>query len=306
MRGNIGGTFMKAKFFVNPSSGRQNYIKVIEEIRKSLKEQRIVEDIEVYFTKGTTQDRLEIESLKENEYNFVVAVGGDGTINEVINGIIKSQCNIPLAIISAGTTNDFASYMKLPKTAKEFCKMIEGFKTVYVDAGRINQRYFINVASGGLLTDVGSKVPKNKKALFGKLAYIAEGVKDFTLHAFKTFPVHIESEELTGDMDITLFLIANSQSVGGFKKIAPKAEVTDGYLDVVIIKKIEPGQLFNLFGKLMQGEHFNHSTVEYIQTKKIAISSSKDIEIDYDGECFGKLPIEVEVVSKAINIIVPE
>ena len=104
-----------------------------------------VSTIDVFYTEQKDDAKNKVAGLKKGDYDFVVSVGGDGTLNEVVNGLILSQSEIPLAIISSGTVNDFATYLKLPSVAntEEFCEMIKNFRLKDVDAGKINEEYFI-------------------------------------------------------------------------------------------------------------------------------------------------------------------
>ncbi|MBQ3602013.1 MAG: diacylglycerol kinase family lipid kinase, partial [Lachnospiraceae bacterium] len=168
---------MKGLFIVNPSSGRQNFKENLNQIAGKLIMDQIASTIDVFYTEKKNDAKERVIGLKKGEYDFVVAVGGDGTLNEVVNGLILSGSEIPLAIISSGTVNDFATYLKLPSSmeVERFCEMIRNFKLKEVDAGKINEEYFINVIAGGILTDIAYKVPKDRKAIFGKLAYYMEG-----------------------------------------------------------------------------------------------------------------------------------
>ena len=167
---------MKGLFIINPSSGRQNFIDKIKEIAGMLVIDQICNTIDVFYTEKQDDALNKAAALEKGQYDFVVAVGGDGTLNEVINGVVLSQSNTPVAVISAGTVNDFATYLNLPQTPKEFCDMIADFKLKKVDVGKVNEKYFINVVAAGLLSDTGFKVSKDKKAVMGKLAYYLEKV----------------------------------------------------------------------------------------------------------------------------------
>lgn len=298
----------KAKFIINPSSGRQNFLKNIEEIIGKLIMEQIVNHVDVFYTKKQDDAKNAAMSMKKGEYDFVVAIGGDGTLNEVINGVVLGKNETPIAVISAGTVNDFANYLSLPQEVEEFCELIREFNVKEVDLGRIDGTYFMNVLAGGLLSDVGYKVPKELKAIFGRMAYYVECVKDIPKNLFHSIPISVKTEEFSEECECLLFIVANSQSVGGFRNAAPLASVSDGLLDVLILKKVEVGQLSNLLIKLVQGDHINHPNVEYFQTKKIQIEILDDtkVVVDYDGECFGELPVTIEVAPKAVKIIVPK
>ena len=298
----------KAKFIINPSSGRQNFLKNIEGMIGKLIMDQIVNHVDVFYTEKQDDAKNEAMSMKKGEYDFVVAIGGDGTLNEVVNGVALGLNETPIAVISAGTVNDFANYLSLPQGIDEFCDLIRDFNIKEVDLGRIDGTYFMNVLAGGLLSDVGYKVPKELKAIFGKMAYYVECAKDIPKNLFHSIPISVKTEEFSKECECLLFIVANSQSVGGFRNAAPLASVSDGLLDVLILKKVEVAQLSNLLLKIVQGDHINHPNVEYFQTKKIHIDILDDskVVVDYDGECFGELPVTIEVVPKAVKIIVPK
>ena len=291
---------MKGLFIINPSSGKQNIDSMLREIMATLILDQICSHVDA---------KNRAAELKPGDYDFIVSVGGDGTLNEVTNGLILSESNIPMAIISAGTVNDFATYMKLPQTADGFCQMIKDFQTKKVDVGRVNNEYFINVLAAGMLTDIAYKVPKDKKAVLGKMAYYLEGVKEFPKQLSQNMTLTFNSKEYSGTEDIMLFLVANSKSVGGFADAAPLASVSDGYLDVMIIKKMAllteaPDLIFKLF----QGEHPKHPSIEYFQTKELSVLPTEQtagIAIDYDGEILEEgLPVDISIVPEALNLII--
>ena len=305
----LGGISMKGLFIINPSSGKQNIETMLKEITSTLILEEISPQIDVFYTKKKDDAKNRAARLQPGEYDYVVSVGGDGTLNEVTNGLILSNSDIPLAIISAGTVNDFATYMKLPQTASDFCKMIKEFQTKRVDVGKVNNEYFVNVLAAGMLTDIAYKVPKDKKAVLGKMAYYLEGVKEFPAQLTQNMTLEFQSKEYNDTQDIMLFLVANSKSVGGFGDAAPLASVSDGYLDVLIVKKMN---LFldapDLVVKFLQGEHPKHPAIEYFQTKELSVQPTEktaEIAIDYDGEILEEgLPIDISIIPEALNLII--
>lgn len=303
---------MKGLFIINPSSGRQNFKDNLNQIAGKLIMDKIVPTIDVFYTKKKDDAKNRAALLSEGEYDFVVAVGGDGTLNEVVNGLILSGSNIPLAVISSGTVNDFATYLQLPSSMEvnAFCNMIRDFKLKEVDVGKINDEYFINVVAGGILTDIAYKVPKDRKAIFGKMAYYIEGALELPKQFFgDMMKLEYEVNGETKREEVVVFIIANSRSVGGFKDAAPLASVNDGKLDILILKKVEIHQVSDLLVKFLAGEHPQHPSIEYVQTDEIKIrevGDSTDISIDYDGELLeGGLPIEIKVIPSALKMIVP-
>ncbi len=293
----------KAKIICNPSSGRQIIQRKLDYLCNLL-----INDGYIVAKFNTEQkDDAMMETIKScNEgWDFIVACGGDGTVNEVAKGIAKSERKIPVAILSAGTVNDFANHMGIPKNMDDFFRMIRDEKVINVDLGKVNDEYFINVAASGLLTNVGYQVQPEVKAVFGRMAYYMEGVKEIPKQKFDPIRVRFESEEYTKEEDILLFLISNSASIGGFKRLAPDASVSDGYLDVVIIKKSEVGDLAQIFINIFKGEHVNHPNVSYFKSKRIKVETEEEVTIDIDGEYGGKLPATFEVEPDGFKIFVP-
>ena len=293
----------KVKVICNPSSGRQVVQRRVDYLCNLL--------INHGYTVGkfntARKDDAMLETMKacNEDWDFIIACGGDGTVNEVAKGIAKSERKIPVAILSAGTVNDFANYMSLPRNIDDFFLMIKNKKIKKVDLGKVNDEYFINVAAGGLLTNVGYQVPAEAKAIFGRMAYYIEGLKEIPKQKFKPIKVKFESEEYTKEEEILLFVISNSASIGGFKRLAPDANVSDGYLDVVIIKKSEVQDLAQIFINIFRGEHVNHPNVSYFKSKRIKVDTIEDVVIDIDGEYGGKLPAVFEAEPEGFKIFVP-
>ncbi|MDD2446763.1 MAG: diacylglycerol kinase family lipid kinase [Tissierellia bacterium] len=296
------------KFIVNPSSGRQIMKRKIDVLSKMLLDNGYV--VGKTFTEKKNDGMIEAIKACNSNFDLIVACGGDGTVNEVVKGIMESDRKLPLAILASGTVNDFARYLNLPNTAIDFYNMIRREKMIEVDIGKVisnnksNQEYFVNVAAAGMLTNVAYQVQPDVKAILGRMAYYFEGVKELGKQNFDPIRVKIDSVEYVNEEEILLFLVSNSSSIGGFKKLAPEADVLDGLLDVVIIKKSAITDLANIFMNILTGDHINHSNVVYYKTKSVYIESKRTVNIDIDGEYGGELPAKFEVIPKALKILV--
>lgn len=294
----------RIKFIINPSSGRQTMEKKIDDLCKLLLDDGFI--VGKFFTEKKDDAMLEaIKTCNGGHFDYIVACGGDGTVNEVVKGIMKSSNKLPLAIFASGTVNDFANYLNIPKGVNDFFEMLKSGVTMSVDLGKVNDDYFVNVAAGGILTNIAYQVPGESKAILGRLAYYLEGIKEFTLQSLDPINVKIISEEINiTKEEILLFLISNSSSIGGFKKLAPNADVVDGLLDVIIIKKSDVADLANIFINVLTGDHINHPNVLYFKVKSIYLESDTEIPIDIDGEYGGNLPAKFEVIPGAIKIFI--
>ncbi len=292
----------KIRVIYNPSSGRQIIQRRIDNICKILMDEGYI--IGKYATKKRLDAVRETVRCCKDDWDIIIACGGDGTINEIATGIMLGGRKIPVAILPTGTINDFANFMDLPTNTKEFCDMIINENTENVDLGKYNDNYFVNVAAGGLLTNVAHQAPTELKNVLGRVAYYIEGLREIPKQKLNPITVKFESKEYINQEDILLFLISNSSSIGGFKKLAPTAEVQDGYLDCIIIKKSEIQDVITIFLNILRGEHIKHPNVEYFKTKKIKIDTLEKVHIDIDGEYAGSLPGVFEVVPNSFKVFV--
>ncbi|MGN9166270.1 diacylglycerol/lipid kinase family protein [Tissierellaceae bacterium HCP3S3_D8] len=292
----------KVKMVINPSSGRQTVESRIDYLCKLLLDDGYI--LGKYFTEKKDDAMIETMKTCEEDWDIIVVSGGDGTVNEVAKGIAQSKNKVPVAILSSGTVNDFANYMNIPTRISDFYNMIKREHVIDIDLGKIGDNYFVNVAAGGLLTTVGYQVQPEAKAILGRLAYYFEGVKELVIQGLDPINISFESEEYTSQDEILLFLISNSSSIGGFKKLAPDADVLDGLLDVLIIKESDVAELANIFFNVLTGEHINHPNVVYFKTRDITISTNRNVPIDIDGEYGGKLPANFQVVPKGMKLLI--
>ena len=299
---------MKSLFIINPSSGRQNHQDRIKDIITTLILDNICNTIDVFYTQRQGDAREKAALLKKGEYDYVVSVGGDGTLNEVINGIVTAGNDIPVAVISSGTVNDFATYLRLPQEAEDFCEMIKAFCLKKVDVGKVNDEYFINVVAAGMFSDVGFKVPKDKKASMGKFAYYLEGAADLPKQLSKTLKMRFTTKDQEIEEEVHLFMVANTRSVGGFQEIAPLASSSDRIFDLVIIKTIDIFQVAPLLFSILAGDHVKHPAIEYIQTDHLKVEnlSGDEVSVDYDGEeLLSGFPLDISMIKGGVTIMVP-
>ncbi|MFS0752650.1 diacylglycerol kinase [Oceanobacillus sp. 1P07AA] len=293
----------KARIIYNPTSGR-------EAIKRALP--NILEKLEVAgfetSTHATTCEGDATEAAKiavERRYDLVIAAGGDGTINEVINGLAEQEHRPQLGIIPAGTTNDFARALHIPRDIDKAVDVIIEGNTMELDIGRVNDdHYFINIAGGGKLTELTYEVPSKLKTLLGQLAYYIKGIE--MLPFLKATRVRIEYDDQVLEDDIMLFLISNTNSVGGFEKLAPDAKLNDGYFDLLILKKTNLAEFIQIATLALRGDHFRSKNIIYTQAKHIKVSNEEKMQLNIDGEYGGLLPGEFLNLRKHIEFYVPK
>jgi len=236
------------------------------------------------------------------DHDIVIVSGGDGTINHVINSMLKAGLNKPIGIIPSGTANDFAGHLGIGKKVSDACEIIIRGNLTKFDLGKINDRYFINVAAAGLLTDVSQKIDINLKNTLGKVAYYLKGIEQ--IPNFRPIPVRIITEKKVIEENIYLFTILNGSSAGGFR-LAPDATANDGYLNLIAVKQCNIVELFNLFIKMLKGEHLNDENIIYLKEKRFQIECLENIETDIDGEKGPDFPLNICVSDQKVIIFTP-
>lgn len=288
----------------NPTSGKEMGQQKMFQIAKNLLKD---ENISMTFISTKKKgDAIEAAKLGCTEgYDMIIACGGDGTINEAVNGIMQSPCKSKLAILPTGTINDFATYMRIPSSIKEFTKMLKNRKTSMVDVGKVNDKYFINVVSGGAFTNIPHEVPSDTKTIFGKYAYYFQAALEIPNQIYKSYNLKVESEGKTLNLEALVFIVSNTPSIGGFKKMTPDAKFNDGLFDVVIFEKTNPLIMLEIFTGMASGDHVKHPKVHYFKTSEISIDSDDELTVDIDGEYGFKTPVNISIINKGIELLVP-
>lgn len=298
---------MKIKIINNPSSGMQTVQKKLPALIGSLILDKIVDSVDKYDTSIDFDYDHAVGKNNENGYDLMVAIGGDGTVNKVASAMIRTNTNIPLLVIPAGTVNDLASYLRLPNNLEDMYNIIKNMKTRKMDVCKANDDYFINVAAAGILADVALNTPTEYKTTLGSLAYYANGLKEVPRQLFENIKFRFEYDNIAFSSDAFLFAVLNSKSAGGFSNFAPNAALDDGLFDVCIIKKMDIIDAAGVFLKVFNGDHINDSNVIYFQTNelKVSLPNEDDIVLDIDGDKGSTFPILFSIKKHALDVVVP-
>lgn len=288
----------KVKFIYNPYSGENLILHEIDKvIMIHQKSGYTIIPFRISFDSDISQAFEDIET----GYSYILVAGGDGTVDMVVNYIKSKDIDIPIAILPTGTANDFAKVIGMPADVEEACNQILKSKLKKLDIGRINDKYFVNVASAGLFTDVSQKTDVNMKNTIGKLAYYLKGIEQ--LPNFRSLKVKVKSREVEFEGEIYLMLIFNGQTAGNLK-LAYKASVDDGMLDVIIIKAVMIKDIVALFIKMLRGEHLEgQNGLIYFKTNKLEIECIEGIVTDIDGEKGPDFPLTVECIKEGIKVL---
>ena len=291
----------RARIIYNPTSGRELFRRHLPEVLEKM-------EVAGYETSchATTSAGDAIQAAKsavEREFDLIVAVGGDGTLNEVVSGISGYEQRPKIGLIPMGTTNDFARAVHIPRDINKAVDIIIKGDSIPVDVGKIDDRYFINIAGGGRLTELTYEVPSKLKTVLGQLAYYLKGIE--MLPSIRSSNVRIEYDGQVFEDKVMMFLIGLTNSVGGFEKLAPDASINDGKFTLMILKEMNMAEFIRLASLALRGEHLSDPHVIYTKASRISVSSKERVLLKLDGEYGGVLPATVENLYRHIEMMVP-
>lgn len=290
----------KAIFIYNPLSGARFVVSKIGYVFEKFQKSNIL--IQPYILNASKQNEL-MELMQKESYDFAIVAGGDGSVSFVANILMKSGQNIPLGIIPAGTCNDFAKCINIPLKFEENLEVILNGNEKQVDIGLLNgERYFLNSYAGGVFADVSFKTDNEFKKNLGAFAYYIKALSE--VKNIKSFQLNIKMPRREINLDAILFFITNGKSIAGFPNMVKKANLTDGMMNIAVIKRCSNIDLVSLFFKVLNGTWDKDSNVVFIEAKECFISANKDIQITVDGEKGEPLPAVIKFVNKGIKVFV--
>lgn len=291
----------RARIIYNPTSGRELFRKHLPEALEKL--EKAGYETSAHATTGEGDATYAARIAAERKFDVVIAAGGDGTLNEVVNGLAMQEHRPKFGVIPMGTTNDFARALHIPRDIQGAIDVITAGETIPVDVGRMNDRYFINIAGGGRLTELTYEVPSKLKTMLGQLAYYLKGIE--MLPSIKPTDVRIEYDGRVFEGESLLFLIGLTNSVGGFEKLAPDSSVNDGLFTLIILKKTNLAEFIRIAGLALRGDHLNDPHVIYTKARRIQVQSSDPMLINLDGELGGEIPADFENLYRHIEVFAP-
>ncbi|MBE9916864.1 diacylglycerol kinase [Paenibacillus donghaensis] len=289
----------RARLIYNPTSGREEMRRRLPDILQRLDQGGI--ETSCHATMGEGDATAEAAAAVERGYDMIIAAGGDGTLYEVINGMAGKENVPPLGVFPLGTTNDFARGLGIPRNWEDYCDLVIRQQTRPIDVGKANDRYFINIAGGGTLTELTYDVPSRLKTMIGQLAYYIKGIEKMVSLSPQELIINAEGQDIIHD-EFMIFLITNTNSVGGFEKLAPGARIDDGLLDVIALKKCNLAEFVRVVTLALRGEHFNDKRVIYFRTREMEVTSPGKVLLNLDGELGGTLPGHFSVLHQHLKI----
>jgi len=295
---------MKMKLIVNPLAGGKKvdtYLPIIREILGK------GNTLSLAITKEKNGAFQEAQKVGQEGYDLVVVCGGDGTFNEVINGVVYSHSSIPIGFVPCGTSNIYALSAGIPLDPIRACQVILKKYIKKIDLGKvgtgISARYFVSMAGIGYDASVIKSLKSNLVRTFGGIpAHLVAGLCELINYRGTELSIKLNGSSCRGFQVI----ICNGSFYGISSLIAPEADMADGYLDVILFKNGKRRDILRYVLGILRERHLNFKDVEYTKAKKIEIDAPDEVWIQVDGESMGTLPQKFEVYPQAIQVILPE
>ncbi len=293
----------KLLFILNPYSGKgQIKNKLLGIVDLFVKEGY---EVTIHTTQAP-QEAVELVAHRGGRYDLVVTSGGDGTLDEVVSGMMHCKKRSPIGYIPAGSTNDFANSLKLPKDMLKAARTAVCGSPFPCDVGNMNGNYFVYIAAFGLFTGVSYGTPQEWKNLLGHAAYILEGAK--SLHTVRSYFMEVECNGQVIEGEFLYGMVTNSTSVGGFKNMTgPDVELDDGLFEVTLIRMPKnPIELSEILGSLTSSRD-DTELIFSAKTDFIRLTAQEEVAWTVDGEFGGNhRVVEIANEKQAVEIMVGE
>ena len=292
----------KVLFIVNPKSGKGSIRSKLLDIVDIFVKAEF--DLTLYISQSAGDARAKAKEV-EGRYELVICSGGDGTLDEVISGMMECEKRSAIGYIPCGSTNDFAHSLKIPTSMTKAAEHIAAWKEFPCDIGRFNDDYFVYIAAFGLFTDVSYETRQDVKTVLGHLAYILEGMKKLT--EIKSYPMKVESEEMTVEGNFLFGMVTNSTSVGGFRNITGKhVHLDDGVFEVTLIKTPQNIlELNEIIQAVIAGKSENNKYFYQFRSKAVKFISGDPVAWTLDGEFGGYHEVvDVKNDKQALSLLV--
>lgn len=293
--------FRKPFVIINPAAGS---VRDIDNVREQLGRLGPVEFRRT--SEGEGAEKLARKAARAG-HTYVIAAGGDGTVNAVVNGIAAAGATgeTIIGILPLGTGNDFARSLGLAATIAENIDILAGGEPMPVDLVRTKARgtrYFVNVSAGGFSGVVGEKLTPEIKRSWGPLAYLRGAAA--ALPQLQAYCTEVVCDDEQFALDLYNVIVANGRFVGGGLNIAPEADLQDGLLDLMLIPKLTPAEIALLAAELIMGKQ--PDMITFRRAKNISVKSKPGMWFNLDGELIGNRPISFQVLPRALNFVAPK
>ena len=290
----------KLLFLVNPNAGQRRVNKSLTDIIGIFNEGGY--EVTVFLTNGPGSG-TQIVQERAKDYDLVVCAGGDGTLNETITGVLRAGADCPVGYIPCGSTNDFASTLKLSMDVVQAAKDIMEGAPVEYDVGRWGDRYFVYIASFGAFTRVSYTTPQNLKNALGHLAYVLSGIQE--LPQIRNIPMALELDGQVLDGEYLFGAVSNSTSVGGvFTLDASQVDLRDGKFEVILVRMPRDMAELTQCAAALQNHTYDCAAITFRSVSRLRVHQDPALLWTLDGErAEGADVVEIENLHRAIRLV---
>jgi diacylglycerol kinase (ATP) len=269
-------------------------------LRKQARVESLARDCVICATTYTGEAEAMARRGVAEGFEKIVAAGGDGTVNEVVNGLAGT--NAMLGLLPIGTMNVFATELGLPVNNLELCwEIVNGDSIRAVDLPKANQKFFVQLAGVGLDAQVVKETSSNLKKNFGPLSYVISAVQIAARRPPKLF---IQSEDASID-EGSFVLVGNGRLYGGPFPFFKHAALDDGLLDVIVFKRLGYLEIIKYLQDVIFSSEIRVPEIEYFQTRRLRVESDQSVPVELDGELVGNCPVEFSVRDRSLRVLVP-
>lgn len=232
----------------------------------------------------------------------VIAAGGDGTVNEVLNGLLGTV--VPLGILPLGTANDFARQLGLPNDPRAALALLLEHEPRLMDIGLLNGRAFLNVSCAGFGAETTAETSAAVKGVLGSIAYAVTGIRKLAGDVEGRW-ARFSGPGFSRDLEYLLFAVGNARATGAGVTITPLARVDDGLLDLCVVEPVARRAFAGLLLELKRGDHLDRDGVHYVQTSWVRVESEVPVAVNVDGEALSLTTLEYAVAAGAVRVLAP-
>lgn len=296
----------RARLILNPSSGTESAPLHLDAINHALRAKYGA--VEIAVTTGAGDAEAAARLAVADGCSVLFAAGGDGTLNEALNGLEAAGAlgEVTIGVIPLGTGNDFAQALGIPSSLDAALDVLVQGRTVRTDIGEVNGRVFANISGGGYIAEVSDAVTPGLKTIAGRLAYLVGGAQVlFDFEPVRVTAIASPGGERFGTA-MYAYAVCNSRLIGGGKLIAPHAAIDDGFLDLCVIDEMPTLDFIAQLRRVAQGNHVDDPRVRYLKVEQVSLEFSRRIKVNTDGELLEAVKCEYRVRPKAATFLAGE
>lgn len=294
----------RCMLIINPTAGRERAKYHKENLRRQL--ENMFDDVELRETEKAGDATLWAKEAALIGFDAVFSMGGDGTLNETINGLAQANKPIDFGFIPLGTINDLARALNIPLHPEVAIDMLPRCKTVKVDIAKANDRYFINTIATGIMPEAVGHVSIEQKTRLGPLAYFLTGIKAMQAHETSLFKITTPEGSSIYRSPLIVAMLTNS--VGSFRNLAPQARVDDGKIWLGIFKDFNYLDLLKVIPEFLSGQPLTSElmTLKALEEVRIELAGDHPLSTNMDGDSGPAFPLDIKVLPSFLSVYVPE